>query len=49
MKSFTLTETPKLVTNLYRHPDIWEDQRQSVKLYCDEVKKGQGSSRICSV
>ena len=42
MKSFTLTETPKLVTDLYRHPAIWEDQRQSVKLYCDAVKKGKG-------
>ena len=46
IRSFTLTEAPKLVPDLHRHPGIWEDQRQSVKLYCDEVKKGKGKVEI---
>lgn len=42
-KSFYLTEQPdnKLIKNIFRHPDIHDDDRKRFRKYCDSVKNGK--------
>ena len=47
MKSFKLTESPKIDNpNIFRHPDIWDAHRESVKAYCDAVRQNNGDVEI---
>ena len=41
--AFTLTEYPNhdLITNIFRHPDIYDSDRKRIRKYCDNVKKGK--------
>ena len=40
-KGLSLTEFPnsEIVSDIWRHPDIWQHQRKMVKKYCDEAVK----------
>lgn len=42
-KCFYLTEQPdnKLIKNIFRHPDIYDEDRKRFRKYCDSVKNGK--------
>jgi hypothetical protein len=46
--AFTLTEYPdkNLINDIFRHPDIYDDERKRIRKYCDMANKNKNKIKI---